>query len=410
MTEFFHRRNECRICGSRDWTEILDLGAMPPANAFLKKEELGAQEKKFPLAVYFCNQCSLLQLRDVVDGSLLFTDYPYFTSASRPLAEHFVAFAEEVAKAHISSPDDFVVEIGSNDGTLLGALKGRCRVLGIDPAENVCKLAEARGVPTIPRFFSEALAREIRCEHGRAEVILANNVIAHIDDLRDVFRGIRTLLEDHGVFIFEAHWVGDLIGDGGFDQIYHEHCSYFSLLALERLVHQFSLNIVDVRLVPMHGQSLRVYVGKTSAVSERVGWHVAMERDLGLDRADTFLRFAEKTRRNKEELCALLRKLKAEGHAIAGYGAAAKGNTLLNYYGIGRDVLDFITDTTPAKQGRYTPGTHIPIHPPQKIYEAKPEYLFILARNYADSIIANEAPFRNGGGKFIIAAPEVGVI
>ncbi|MDP2909973.1 MAG: class I SAM-dependent methyltransferase, partial [bacterium] len=241
-------------------------------------------------------------------------------------------------------------------------------------------------------------------------LIIANNVFAHIDDLKDVMRGIKKLLGDKGIFVFEVHWVGNLIGEGGFDQIYHEHLCYFSLHALLRLMQEQKLEIFDVELIPIHGQSMRVYVGKKMGVSGSVNRFLKTEKNLGLNSAETFLKFAEKTKNNKEKLLNFLLNLRGGGKTIAGYGAPAKGNTLLNYCGIDGKILDFIVDTTPLKQGLYTPGSHIRIWHPDKLKEFQPDYLLLLAWNYADMIIANEAEYRKKGGKFIIPVPEVKVV
>ncbi|MCX6702305.1 MAG: class I SAM-dependent methyltransferase [Candidatus Wolfebacteria bacterium] len=407
----FKHRNDCRICGGSDFFKILDLGEMPPANAFLKKEDLDKPELKFPLVLYFCRKCGLVQLLDIVNPKVLFGgQYDYLTSASKPLVEHFREMAGELVRKFVESQDDLALEIGGNDGTLLHEMKNRCRVLNIDPAVNMTELSQKRGVPSISRFFSSETAEEILKEYGMAKVIVANNVTAHIDDIKDVFKGVEALLSDDGVFVFEAHWVGNLIGDGGFDQIYHEHLSYYSLTALKYLIGQFGLKIFDVELVPVHGESLRVYVGKNREVGSEVGNFLTREKEMGLDKEAAYADFSEKVLKNKKDAVGLLSDIKKNGKKIIGYGAPAKGNTLLNYFGITGETLDFITDTTPTKQGLYTPGSHIPVYPPEKLFEAKPDYLLLLAWNYADAIIKKEAGFREKGGKFIIPVPEVKIV
>ena len=407
--DFIHK-TDCRICGGADFVKILDLGEMPPANSFLEKEDLDKPEKKFPLVVYFCKNCGLLQLLGVVSPDILFSNYDYLTSASKPLVEHFIKMAQELAGKFIKSKDDLVVEIGGNDAVLLESIKDKCRVLNIEPARNVAESSRQKGVETIDEFFSKKIAGDIFKKYGSAKIVVANNVMAHIDDIKDVFEGVKNLINEDGVFIFEVHWVGNLIGDGGFDQIYHEHLCYFSLTVLKNLVEQFGLKIFDVQLTPIHGESLRVFVGKNFKVLDSVNEFLEKERVSGLDKEETFLKFFEKVEKNKEKLKDLLLKLKQEGKRVVGYGAPAKGNTLLNYFGINGDILDFLTDTTPLKQGMYSPGMRIPVYHPEKLNEIKPDYILLLAWNYADAILEKEKELRNQGVKFIIPVPEAKIV
>jgi len=413
MKKDFVHKISCRICKSSNLTRILDLGEMPLANSFLRKEDLDKPETKFPLAVYFCNNCGLLQLLDVVNQEILFRHYYYLTSTSKPLADHFVKLGKNLVDRFIKSKNDLIVEIGGNDAVLLESIKNRCRVLNIEPARNIAKISRERGIDTIEEFFSEELAEEIFKKYGPAKVITANNVIAHIDNLKDVMEGVKILIGNEGVFIFEVHWVGNLmglVGIGGFDQIYHEHLSYFSLSALEKLINQFSLKIFDVKLIPVHGQSLQVYVGKNYEVRESFDEILEKEKKFGLDKIETYLNFAEKVKRNKNELRDLLLRLKKENKKIVGYGAAAKGNTLLNYFQIDNKILDFIVDDSPLKQGLFTPGNHIPIFPTQRLKEEMPDYVLLLAWNYTDTILEKEKPLRDRGVKFIIPVPKIRII
>ncbi|MDP3901391.1 MAG: class I SAM-dependent methyltransferase [bacterium] len=401
MDKTIIKNKNCRICSSQDMTLFLSLGEMPLANAFLAKKELTKPEPAFPLDVYFCKNCSLVQLCDIVDPKILFKNYTYLTSASRPLVKHFVDLSKEVADNFLQSASDLVVEIGSNDGVLLGGLKGHGQVLGIEPDEKIADLARNRGIRTLTNFFTSSLAEKVAKEFDKANVILANNVVAHINDLKDVFDGIKVLLADDGVFIFEVHWVGNLIGDGGFDQIYHEHLSYFSLNALNKAADLWGLKIVDVKKIPIHGQSLRVYMKKTGEVLNSVEQLLEEEGELGLLKESTYHDFAQKVKRSKDSLVSLLMGLKEQNKTIVGYGAPAKGNTLLNYYAIDGEVLDCIIDTTPFKQGLYTPGTHIPVLAPEVIKKQPPDYLLLLAWNYAEQIIEKEKWYLESGGKFI---------
>ncbi|MDO8590480.1 MAG: class I SAM-dependent methyltransferase [bacterium] len=403
-------KSDCRACGGKKFQEIIDLGEMPLANAFLTKDRLADKELCAPLTVYFCKSCALVQLRHVVDPKILFKDYHYQTSASAPLVLHFKKLAQEIMAKHIKSKNDLVVEIGSNDGSLLENIKTSCRVLGIDPAPGMAEIAKSKGVPTLTAFFNETAAEKILKSHGPAKVIIANNVLAHIDDLASVFEGINKLLNPTGVFIFEAHWVGNLIGKGGFDQIYHEHLCYFSLYTINKLASKFDLKILDVSLEKIHGQSIRVTLGKIGTPKKSVARTLAKEKKLGLQTARVFKTFAQKVKKNKRALVSLLQKLKRGNKKIVGYGATAKGNTLLNYCGIKQETLDFITDTTVLKQNLFTPGTHIPIVPPEKLNEIIPDYILLLSWNYAEEILKKESALRKRGVKFIIPVPRVKVI
>jgi hypothetical protein len=408
MAHFTHRSN-CRVCGGTDLTKVLDLGSMPPANAFLKKGDF-ATEESFPLTVLFCNDCFLLQVPEVIDPAILFKDYDYITSASKPLAEHFIEMGKTLKDRFVSSKDDFVVEVGGNDGTLLGAIKDDCKVLNIDPAENIASLAREKGVETMVAFFNKETADAVREKYGPAKVIVANNVMAHIDDIRGVFSGVSSLLSDDGAYVFEVHWVGNLIGEGGFDQIYHEHLCYYSLMALTRLVKSVGLHIFDVEFVPIHGRSLRVFAGKKQEKTKAVDDVFDLEKKMGLDKVDTFKQFSQKVEKNRADILDLLVRLKKEGKKIAGYGAPAKGNTLLNFIGIGPDTIDYLTDTTPMKQGLYSPGMHIPVVAPDKLISDQPDYILLLAWNYADAILKKEEALRQKGIKFIIPVPDAQIV
>jgi SAM-dependent methyltransferase len=308
----------------------------------------------------------------------------------------------------------FVVEIGSNDGVLLRTLRERgIDILGVEPAANVAQVANAQGVETINDFFTESLARQVVKGKGQADVVIANNVVAHIDDLEDLIRGVGVLLKDTGRFIFEVHHVADLIGNKGFDQIYHEHLSYFSLAVLCKLFHRFDMNVFDVKIVPIHGQSLRVCVGRKQIFPESsrtVRQLLDDEETSKLHDVRTYLRFASEVESIKQSLLDLLRRLKSENKRIVGYGAPAKGNTLLNYCGIGPETLDYLIDTTPSKQNLFTPGVHIPVYAPEKLKEDRVDYLLLLAWNYAEEIFKKEEALRAKDVKFIVPIPEPRIV
>jgi len=409
MKDYVHKTT-CRICGGTDLMQVLDLGSMPLANAYLRKEDLAKPEKYFPLALYFCRTCSLAQLLDVVNPEILFRNYHFLTSASFPSIAHFKRYAEEVVLPLISSPDDLVVDIGGNDGTLLNYVKDNTRVLNIDPADNLASISEKNGIPFYPAFFTSQVADDILAKYGKAKIVVANNVFAHTDPLEDVFKGVAKLIGDDGIFIFEVHWQKHFIEEGAFDQIYHEHLCFHSLHALRHLVESAGMKIFDVQIVPMQGRSLRIFVAKDRIISPNVGHILAEEKTAGLTHEATLRTFAQKVETNKKKLLALLGELKASGGKIIGYGAPAKGNTLLNYYGIGPNILDYLTDTTVLKQGLYSPGMHIPIVPPEKLLEETPDYILLLAWNFKDAILEKEKALRAKGVKFIVTVPEVEIV
>ena len=410
MNDAIKHNTACRICGNKDFVKILDLGAMPPANAFLREADLAKEEQKFPLVVYFCEKCFLLQLLDVVNPEILFGEYDYVTSASRPLAEHFEKSAIALVQRFNVNKSDLVIEIGGNDGVLLSAIKDQCRTLNIEPARIIAKLSEERGIPTINSFFTSKEAENVLKKHGGAALVLANNVMAHIDNIQDAFIGVKKLIGERGVFVFEVHWVGNLISEGGFDQIYHEHLCYHALHDLDYLAKSVGLRIFDVERIPIHGESLRVYVGKNNEALPAVADFLRHEEELGLTKAKTYLKFAEKVEKGKEAFKKILGDLKESGKTIVGYGAPAKGNTLLNYYEVTTGLVSFLTDTTPPKQGTYAPGTRIPVVDPEAAKENKPDYFLLLAWNYADAILKKEEEFRRNGGKFIIPVPEPRIV
>lgn len=384
----------CRVCKSRELEDILDLGEMPLANAFLKEI---VPEEKYPLRLLHCNDCTLVQLSHVVDPRTLFGGYHYLTSGSPVLVEHFQSLAKDTVKRFSLRKNDLVVEIGSNDGVLLETIKDKVTVLGVDPAETAAIEAAKRGVHTFVDFFGEEIAEFLAEVEGQAKVIFANNVMAHIDDLDDVMRGVDSLLEDDGVFIFEVHWVKNLLEES-WDQVYHEHLSYFSLAAIMRLAMDFGFVVVDAEIVPIHGQSLRVYLQKSGTCSINVADILAQERYLD------YGGFASKVFKMRQDLREVIGGLKG---SIAGYGASAKGNTLLNYCQID---LDYIVDNLPQKQWTYTPGMHIPVVPPDWLFTNRPDYLLLLAWNYAPAILHKEKALREQGTKFIIPIGDVRVV
>lgn len=401
------------MCMSPRLKIFLDLGMMPLANSFLTKEMLGMPEPKFPLRVFFCEDCNLSQLIDVVPSDVLFRNYIYFSSSVPHVPDHFKKYAEEVAEKFIVSTDDLVVEIGSNDGVLLGVIKEKgVRVLGVDPAQNIAAVANARGVETLPEFFSEALAHEILKKHGHAKVIIGNNVVAHIDDHHDLVKGVKALLREEGVFIFEAPYLLDMFENLTFDTVYHEHLSYLSVMPLMNLFRHYGMEIFDIKLSQVQGNSIRVYTGKEGKhpLSSNVAFFVRKERSRGAHEYSTYLRLADTVYRLKEEVGGFLKKLKSEGKRIAAYGAPAKGNTLLNFFGIGNNLIEYATEELPPKIGLFTPGTHIPVVDITWARKNPPDYFLLLAWNYKDAILKKEEELRSQGVKFIMPVGDVRVI
>ena len=393
------------MCKSELLSQFFDLGDTALANSFLSSEALNKPELKYPLKVYFCNDCGLSQLIHIVEPEILFRNYVYFSSGMPKLSDHFRNYAEEIVNNFISSKDDLVIEIGSNDGILLGAIKEMGpKILGIDPARNIAKVANERGIETIPNFFSERLAKEILEKYGSAKVMIGNNVVAHIDDHCDLIKGVKTLLADDGVFIFEATYLIDMFENLAFDTIYHEHLSYLSVRPLKKFFEKFGLQIFDVKILPVQGNSLRVYVSRLGKyiVKPSVEECIRKEKELKMDTFEAHKELARRASGLKERVITILRDLKNDGKKIAAYGAPAKGNTLLSYFNIGPEILDYATETLPSKIGLYTPGTHIPVINIEEAKKNPPDYYLLLAWNYKDIILQKEEAFRKQGGKFIM--------
>lgn len=399
--------HDCRICGEDTLYPFLSLGSMPPSNGFVSSPE--QDEQYFPLDVVVCENCNHVQLRHTVDRDFLFSEYHYFSSASDPLLEHFGTYADTLESEYLD-PDDFVVEIGSNDGVLLSQFSDRISMLGVDPAENVTESARERGVETITAFFSPEVAEMIREDYGAADAICANNVVGHIDDLRGLMRGLDILLAPDGMFVMEVPYLVDLLSNNQFDTIYHEHISYFSIRALERLVAQFDMELFDVERIDIHGGSIRAYIQREATdrrPSRKVHDLKKLELAMGLDRRETYDSFAQRVSQTRTHITTLLDSLKDAGERIVGYGAPAKGNVLLNYCDIGPETLEYLLDTTPKKQGTFSPGMNIPVRSPDSFHENPPAYALLLAWNYQPAILEKESPYQDSGGQFVVPIPYV---
>ena len=395
----------CRMCQGKNLKVFLDLGNTALANSFLKKGDLKKQEDKFPLIVCFCQNCGLSQLTHVVNPEILFRDYVYFSSGMPVLPQHFKDYADEVVKRFVTTNKDLVVELGSNDGILLKAIKEQgARILGVDPAVNIAKVANARGIETIPEFFSLEVAKKIKKKYGNTKVIIGNNVVAHIDNHLDLVRAVKYLLSDDGVFIFEAPYLVDMFENLTFDTIYHEHLSYLSLKPLSKMFEKFGMEIFDAKIFPVQGNSLRTYVGKKGMykISPNVRRLIQKEQKMKLNQFSTYLKLASEVNQTKTKVMQILENLKKKGKTIAGYGAPAKGNTLLHFYGIGSDILDYATEGLPSKIGLYTPGTHIPVIDIVTSRKNPPDYYLMLAWNYKNAILEKEKDYIKKGGKFIV--------
>ncbi len=404
-------KDTCRICKGRDLTCILSLGEHPPVDNFTDLEHI-KEEKRYPLEVYFCHTCNLVQLLDVVSEEELFHgEYAYFSSASKPLVDHFQSYAEDLKKEQLKG-NDLVVDIGSNDGILLQFLTDGYRVLGIEPSANVAEVARKKGIETLDGFFNVDMAKKIVKTHGKAKVITANNVFAHIDDIDEIVEAVKELLTDDGVFVSESHYLLDLIEHMEFDTVYHEHLCYYSVKPLTHLFERFGMEVCDVRRVSTHGGSIRVYARKkaTTPVSARVSELIELEKNSGLHSLDRFKDFQKKAEAVRENLVSLVRGFRREGKTVTAYGAPAKGNTLLNFCGFTADDLKYVTDTTPHKIGRLTPGSHIPVVSPDILKTETPDYILLLAWNYREFILEKEKELRSRGAKFIIPIPQVEIV
>jgi len=389
---------------------VLSYGEMPLANALLSEADLGREEPRWPLELAFCEHCALLQITESIDPELLFGEYAYFSSYATTMLEHAEELVERLVRERALDGGSLALEVASNDGYLLQHYVSRgVPVLGIDPARNVVEAAEARGVETLCGFFGEELARELVASGRRASVLHANNVLAHVPDVQGVVAGIAAVLADDGIAVVETPYVRDLVERTEFDTVYHEHLFYYSLTALDRLLSRSGLRIVDVERLPIHGGSLRVFAAPAGSPEERapsVAALLAEEEELGIPTSAYFEGFASRVESLRAELVALLHGLEAQGHRLAAYGAAAKGSTLLNYVGIGGDVLEFVADRSEHKQGLYLPGVRLPVVPPERLLEEMPDEVLLLAWNFADEILEQQAEYRRRGGRFLIPIPE----
>lgn len=406
---------KCRLCGSKLVNTFVNLGSSPLSNAYLAAEQLDQTEPFYPLHVYVCDSCFLVQLPEIQTPEQIFRNYAYFSSYSESWLNHAKAYVETMIETYRIRESSRVIEIASNDGYLLQYFKEKgIPVLGIEPAKNVAAVAQAAGIPTITRFFGLTTAKDLVAQGYQADLLLGNNVLAHVPDLNDFIRGLKIALKPHGIITMEFPHLYCLMTENQFDTIYHEHFSYFSFLAVERAFLRHGLRIFDVERLQTHGGSLRIHAVHMEDGSRKTTERVAALKDMemleGFDRVATYTSFSSRVTAAKQALREFLTKAMHEGKKVAAYGAPAKGNTLLNYCGISTEFLDYTVDRSPHKQGLYLPGTHIPIFHPDKVQETKPDYLLILPWNLKEEIMAQMSHIRRWGGQFVVGIPEVMVL
>ena len=403
----------CIVCEMETVAQFLDLGSTALANKFLSKEELSVPELRYPLRVGFCHTCGHVQLTEIVPPSAMFEEYLYISSASDTLKAHFCDLSNLLVQRYHLGAADLVIDIGCNDGTLLHGFKRHgVRTLGVDPAANLAQLTSDMGIERYTGFFNAATAKHIVSEWGQASLITATNTFPHIPDLQDFIAGIKTALTPNGVFVIEMHYLVDLLDQGAFDTIYHEHVSYWALTPIVHLFEKHGMRVVHAERLPLHHGQLRVSVqrqgeGKVQPSVERM---LDMERIQGIGQFKTYVQFALKTQQIKQDLHRTIATLREQGKRVVGYGAPAKGNTLLSFLEIGPEIVEYIADRSPLKQGLYTPGMHIPVVPPDRLLVDRPDYVLLLAWNFTDEILEQQAEYRKCGGQFIIPVPEVRIL
>lgn len=401
----------CRSCRAPLLEVVLSLGDMPLANSLPRADHLKEPDRRFPLEVVFCKSCSLLQLNDTVPPHQMFSEYAYFSSQSAPMVTHARELVGGLIDSRSLGDESLVVELASNDGYLLQHyVAAGIEVLGIDPAQNVAELARGRGVPTLAKFFSAQVGQEIRDEKRPADVIHANNVLAHVPDVNDFVEGIACLLADDGIAVIETPYAGDLVSKLEFDTIYHEHVFYYSLTAIESLFSRHGLSVIRLEHLSIHGGSLRIYAAKEGDADDDVARVREQERSSGLTDISFYDSFHERVQSLIGEIRTFLTRRREDGRSLVGYGAAAKATIMLNALEIGPEVVEFVVDATPYKQGRFIPGVRIPVVPPETLLERRPDEVIIFAWNFAKEIVAKEAAYRELGGTFVVPMPHPHVL
>lgn len=406
-------RSRCLVCQQPAVEEFLDLGITALANRFLTRDELAQPEPKFPLRMGFCHSCGHVQLTATVPPQLMFEDYLYVSAASDTLKAHLLDLSDLLVRRYQLGPDDLIIDVGCNDGTLLSGFRRHgVRALGVDPARNLAELTQGLDIERYVGYFDSRSARAIVDRWGRAQVITATNTFPHIQDLHDFLEAVNLALAPGGVLVIEMHYLVDLLEQSAFDTVYHEHVSYWALSPMLRLFEGHGMTVVDAERLPIHHGQLRVSaLRRTDAQPHpRVQQTLAMEAALGIGKFQTYQEFAGEALRIKRDLLETIDALRAQGARVAGYGAPAKASTLLSFLGIGPDRLEYIVDRSPLKQGRFMPDSHIPIVEPERLLHDQPDYVLLLAWNFIDEVLQQQAVYRSRGGKFIIPVPQVRII
>jgi 2-polyprenyl-3-methyl-5-hydroxy-6-metoxy-1,4-benzoquinol methylase len=405
----YQTRTRCRSCGNSDLSELIYFGTTPLSDKLLKQKPSDNEEIKVPLTLMCCKNCSLVQIKEEVNPKILFQDnYPYYSSVSQRLMMHFKKSAEEIIQTRKLNKNSFVFEAASNDGYMLQHFVNRnINTLGIDPASGPASVAWEKGIPTIIDFFGNKIAKRIVKKHGKADVFLANNVLAHVPDLNGFVAGIQTLLKEDGVAVIEAPYLLDLINNCEFDTIYHQHLCYFSVTALQTLFNRHNLYLNNIKHLSIHGGTIRMFIEPTKNISPVVKEYMEREEQLNINSTEFYSSFIKRIDTLKYDLLSIINSLKSLGKRIAGFGAAAKANTLMSYFGIGDNYLEYIIDSSKFKQGLYFSGNHLPIVSPNRLIEDMPDYVLILAWNFAEEIIKQNKTYLDRGGSFIVPIPKV---
>ncbi len=416
QTDPFIQVTHCRICKGSNLTPYLDLGHIPLVNTYVPATDAAKKDPVFPLQILFCNDCALSQLSIVVRPEILYSQYFYRSSISKTFTEHCFAFAKQAVNTFNLNAKDLVVDIASNDGCALNEFrKFSVRVVGVEPATNLAELAHKQGIPTINMFWNEGVARKIQTEYGATRLITAMNVFAHVHDLDAFLAAAKSLLADDGVLALEVPYLLNFVNKNEFDTSYHEHLSYFLVKPLMHLFERHDMEIADIKKFTIHGGTIRVYVKHKNNTHVRtdpdaIRWLLELEKDLGLYDIKTYLHFSQDVQKIRQDLVELLQRLRQQGKVIAAYGASAKGTVLMNYCGITKEMVQYVVDDTPEKQGLLTPGTHIPIVPASMLQTQKPDYLLLLAWNFADELMEKTQEYKDAGGRYIIPIPNVQII
>jgi SAM-dependent methyltransferase len=411
----YYFRDNCRICSSKKLTKAFELAPTPPGNDLLKKTEIGREEGEYPLEVYFCENCFHIQLGHVVKPEILYQkNYTYVSGTSHVFVNHLRQYASSIINNYNLNQDSFVIDIGSNDGTCLSFFKEKgMRVLGVDPATEISLEASKRGIETISEFFSLNLAINLKKKYGPADFITSHNACAHIDDLFDIVQGVKHLLNKNGLFVFEVGYFVDVFSNSWFDTIYHEHLDFHTVSPLQKLFDRVNMEVISVERVSPQGGSIRVVTQNKGGKFKKdlsVDKLISLEKQLKLNEVSTLVKFYEKINIIKNKLKKLVNDLRSDGKTIAGFGAPTKATTLMAYFDLDKSILDFIVDDNPLKQGLYSPLTHIPILPSSALYERKPDYVLILAWNFAEPIMAAHSSYSQEIGDFILPMPDPQIV